>query len=109
MTRDTVCCQTESSWPNMDKDQDGVLGVKFHYKKLPDGCLAKTKVICSVCEAVCNYHSSNLSLTQHLKAKHPAETVCMEPCQSTLQECGAHGGITRPVRFHICVDCCGPF
>ena len=81
----------------MNKDKDAVLGGKFYFKKLPDGTLEKTKVICTVCKAEFNYHRSNSSLTYHLKAKHPTETTSSGPRQLTLQECGPRGRITKPV------------
>lgn len=90
------------SWLN--KEKDGVSGVKLRDKTLPDRCLVKTKVNCTVCEAAFHYCNSNLSLTQDLSANRPAETVCTEPHQATLQERAAHGGITRPAHFHTCVD-----
>lgn len=31
---------------DMDKNEDEVLAEKFHFEKLPDGPLEKTKVIC---------------------------------------------------------------
>ena len=78
-------------------DKDGLLGGKFHFKKLPDGSLDKTKTIYTVCKAEFNYHRSNTSLAYHLKAKYPAEMTSMAPRQSTLQECGTSGRITKPV------------
>lgn len=54
--------RTEPSWLKVDKDKDGVLGGKFHFKKLPEGSLEKTKVICTVCKVEFNYHRSNSSL-----------------------------------------------
>ncbi|KAI4810578.1 hypothetical protein KUCAC02_013517 [Chaenocephalus aceratus] len=77
-------------------DKGGLLGGKFHFKKLPDGSLDKTKAICTVCKAVFNYHRSSTSLAYHLKAKHPAEITSTGPRQSTLQECGTRGRITKP-------------
>lgn len=78
-------------------DKGGLLGGKFHFKKLPDGSLDKTKAICTVCKAEFNYHRSSTSLAYHLKAKHPAEITSTGPRQSTLQECGTRGRITKPV------------
>lgn len=82
-------------------DKDGLLGGKFHFKKLPDGSLEKSKVICALCKAEFNYHRSSTSLSYHLKAKHPAEVTSTGPRQSTLQECGARGRITKPVREKV--------
>lgn len=80
----------------MDKDKGGLLGGKFHFKKLADGSFERTKVICTFCKAEFNYHRSNSSLVYHLKAKHPAETTGLN--QATLQECGTRRGrITKPV------------
>nr|XP_033938920.1 zinc finger BED domain-containing protein 1-like [Pseudochaenichthys georgianus] len=78
-------------------DKGGLLRGKFHFKKLPDGSLDKTKAICTVCKAEFNDHRSSTSLAYHLKAKHPAKITSTGPRQSTLQECGTHGRITKPV------------
>ncbi|KAI4826882.1 hypothetical protein KUCAC02_030312 [Chaenocephalus aceratus] len=77
-------------------DKGGLLRGKFHFKKLPDGSLDKTKAICTVCKAEFNDHRSSTSLAYHLKAKHPAEITSTGPRQSTLQECGTRGRITKP-------------
>lgn len=76
---------------------DGILGGKFHFKKLPDGSLEKAKVICTLCKAEFNYHRSNSSLAYHLRAKHPTETTSTGPRQATLQECATRGRISKPV------------
>lgn len=76
---------------------DGILGGKFTFKKLPDGSVDKSKVICTLCKAQFNYHRSNSSLSYHLRAKHPTETTSTWPRQATLQECATRGRISKPV------------
>ncbi|XP_003442878.1 zinc finger BED domain-containing protein 1 [Oreochromis niloticus] len=78
-------------------DKDGLLGGKFYFKKLPNGLLDKTKVTCTICKAEFRYHRSNSSLCYHLRAKHPAESTSTGPCQSTPQDYGARGRITKQV------------
>ena len=43
---------------------------KFIFKKLPNGNLDKTKVVCTLCNAELVSRSSS-SLKYHLNAKHP--------------------------------------
>lgn len=88
----------------MNKNNEGLLRGMFHFKRSLDGSLKKTKVICTVCKAECNYHRRNSSLTNHLKAKHPTETISTGPRQSILQECGAHGWITKLVSKKVTND-----
>lgn len=63
--------------------------------------MEKTKVICTVCKAEFNYHRSNSSLTYHLKAKHPTETISMGLRQSIVQDCGIHGRIMKPLSERV--------
>uniref|UniRef100_A0AAZ1XRF2 BED-type domain-containing protein n=1 Tax=Oreochromis aureus TaxID=47969 RepID=A0AAZ1XRF2_OREAU len=79
-------------------DEGGLLGGKFLFKKLPDGLLDKTRVRCTICKAEFKYHRSSSSLPHHLRAKHPTESTSTGPRQSTLQEYGARGRITKNVR-----------
>ena len=44
---------------------------KFIFKKLPNGNLDKTKVVCTLCNAELVYCRSSSSLKYHLNAKHP--------------------------------------
>uniref|UniRef100_A0A3P9AS52 BED-type domain-containing protein n=1 Tax=Maylandia zebra TaxID=106582 RepID=A0A3P9AS52_9CICH len=82
-------------------DEGGLLGGKFLFKKLPDGLLDKTRVICTICKAEFKYHRSSSSLAYHLRAKHPTESTSTGPRQSTLQEYGACGRITKNVREKV--------
>ncbi|KAL3968626.1 lamin A/C [Sarotherodon galilaeus] len=79
-------------------DEGGLLGGKFLFKKLPDGLLDKTRVRCTICKAEFRYHRSSSSLAYHLRAKDPTESASTGPRQSTLQEYGARGRITKNVR-----------
>ncbi|XP_054592038.2 E3 SUMO-protein ligase ZBED1-like [Nothobranchius furzeri] len=49
----------------------GLLQGKFFFKKLPNGNLDKTKVVCTLCNAEFVYCRSSSSLKYHLNAKHP--------------------------------------
>ena len=49
----------------------GLLQGKYIFKKLPNGNLDKTKVICTLCNTELVYCRSSSSLKYHLKAKHP--------------------------------------
>ena len=49
----------------------GLLQGKFIFKKLPNGNLDKTKVVCTLCYAELVYCRSSSSLKYHLNAKHP--------------------------------------
>ncbi|KAF1380226.1 hypothetical protein PFLUV_G00184640 [Perca fluviatilis] len=49
----------------------GLLQGKFIFKKLPNGNLDKTKVVCTLCNAELVYCRSSSSLKYHLNAKHP--------------------------------------
>nr|XP_014267406.2 zinc finger BED domain-containing protein 1-like [Maylandia zebra] len=82
-------------------DEGGLLGGKFLFKKLPDGLLDKTRVRCTICKAEFKYHRSSSSLAYHLRAKHPTESTSTGPRQSTLQEYGACGRITKNVREKV--------
>ncbi|XP_026050112.1 zinc finger BED domain-containing protein 1-like [Astatotilapia calliptera] len=82
-------------------DEGGLLGGKFLFKKLPDGLLDKTRVRCTICNAEFKYHRSSSSLAYHLRAKHPTESTSTGPRQSTLQEYGACGRITKNVREKV--------
>ncbi|XP_051951401.1 E3 SUMO-protein ligase ZBED1-like [Xyrauchen texanus] len=76
----------------------GLLQGKFIFKKLPNGNLDKTKVVCTFCDAELVYCRSSSSLKYHLNAKHPlANAVDAGPStdvapeksrrQTTLFEC----------------------
>lgn len=63
---------------NADMDaaaKPGLLQGKFVFKKLPNGNLDKTKVVCTLCKAELVYCRSSSSLKYHLKAKHPLADV----------------------------------
>ncbi|KAL4007732.1 hypothetical protein ACER0C_001584 [Sarotherodon galilaeus] len=79
-------------------EEGGLLGGKFLFKKLPDGLLDKTRVRCTICKAEFRYHRSSSSLVYQLRAKHPTESASTGPRQSTFQEYGARGRITKNVR-----------
>ncbi len=49
----------------------GLLQGKCIFKKLPNGNLDKTKVVCTLCNAELVYCRSSSSLKYHLNAKHP--------------------------------------
>lgn len=53
----------------------GLLQGKFFFKKLPNGDLDKTKVVCTLCKAELVYCRSSSSLKYHLNAKHPLAEV----------------------------------
>ena len=48
----------------------GLLYGKFHFKKLQDGSVDKTKAVCTDCQAEFSYHRSTFSLNYHMQAKH---------------------------------------
>lgn len=52
-----------------------LLGGKFVFKKLPDGSLCKSVVVCTFCHKEFSYHRSNSSLRYHLNAKHAAAST----------------------------------
>lgn len=62
----------------MEKEK-GLLNGKFTFKKMPDGSLDKTKVICMYCRVEMNYHRSTSSLKYHLQAKHTADAESAPP------------------------------
>uniref|UniRef100_A0A3P9B7T1 BED-type domain-containing protein n=1 Tax=Maylandia zebra TaxID=106582 RepID=A0A3P9B7T1_9CICH len=93
MKRINTSLQTHASM-----DEGRLLGGKFLFKKLPDGLLDKMRVRCTICKAEFRYHRSSSSLVYHLRAKHPTESASTGPRQSTLQEYGARGRITKNVR-----------
>ena len=41
---------------------EGLLGVKFLFKRQNDGTIVKTKVVCSICQTEFSYHRSRSSL-----------------------------------------------
>ncbi|KAG7494933.1 zinc finger BED domain-containing protein 1-like [Solea senegalensis] len=53
----------------------GLLQGKFIFKKLPNGNLDKTRVVCTLCNAELVYCRSSSSLKYHLNAKHPFADV----------------------------------
>ncbi|XP_060792592.1 E3 SUMO-protein ligase ZBED1-like [Neoarius graeffei] len=75
----------------------GLLQGKFIFKKLPNGDIDKTKVVCTLCNAELVYCRSSTSLKYHLNAKHPlanaadagssTETPGKSHRQTTLFEC----------------------
>ena len=70
----------------------GLLQGKFIFKKLPNGNLDKTKVVCTVCNAELVYCRSSSSLKYHLNAKHPLDAgpstnVAQSRRPTTLFEC----------------------
>ena len=46
-----------------------LLDGKFHFKKLPDGLVDKTKAVCTDCQAKFSYHRQH-----HMQAKHTASS-----------------------------------
>ena len=52
----------------------GLLDGKFHFKKLRDGLVDKTKAVCTDCQAEFSYHQSTSSLNYHMQAKHTASS-----------------------------------
>uniref|UniRef100_A0A1A8BSK1 BED-type domain-containing protein n=1 Tax=Nothobranchius kadleci TaxID=1051664 RepID=A0A1A8BSK1_NOTKA len=74
----------------------GLLQGKFIFKKLPNGNLDKTKVVCTLCNAEFVYCRSSSGLKYHLNAKHPLANLedagpCVAQgksfCQTTMFEC----------------------
>lgn len=59
-------------WRAQDAEMDAnkILNGKFTFKKLPNGSIDKTKVICVLCRCELSYHRSTSSLKYHLMAKH---------------------------------------
>ncbi|XP_038149644.1 E3 SUMO-protein ligase ZBED1-like [Cyprinodon tularosa] len=65
-------------------DADSILNGKFSFKKLPNGSIDKTKVICVFCRCELSYHRSTTSLKYHLMAKHSADLNSPPPRQSQV-------------------------
>ncbi|XP_040208642.1 E3 SUMO-protein ligase ZBED1-like isoform X2 [Rana temporaria] len=63
-------------------DSNKILNGKFTFKKLPNGSIDKTKVICGFCGCELSYHRSTSSLKYHLMAKHTADGNSPLPGQS---------------------------
>lgn len=61
----------------------GVLNGKFRYKKLPDGSLEKTKVVCIYCSNELPFHRRTTSLKYHLWAKHILADVSKDASADT--------------------------
>src|SRR4029434_8768040 len=75
----------------------GLLGRKFLFQRQNDGTIDKTKVVCSICQAEFSDHRSSSSLSYHLNAKHPTESIPrLDGRQPTLHDISRK--ITRPVR-----------
>lgn len=53
----------------------GPVGGMFSYKKLSDGSLDKSIVVCMFCDKEFAYHGSTSSLRYHLNAKHFAASL----------------------------------
>ena len=52
-----------------------LLDGRFHFKKLQDGSVDKTKAVCTDCQAEFSYHRSTSSLNYHImQAKHTASS-----------------------------------
>ena len=78
---------------------EGLLGVKFLFKRQNDGTIDKTKVVCSICQDEFSYHRSSSSLSYHLNAKHPTESSPrLDGRQPTLHD---FTKITRPIREKV--------
>lgn len=60
-------------------DTNKLMNGKFTFKKLPDGSIDKTKVICVFCGCELSYHRSTSSLKYHLMAKHTADASTPPP------------------------------
>ena len=54
----------------MSETDPGVLNGKFRFKKLRNGSLDKTIVVCTYCSDELSFHRSTTSLKYHLRAKH---------------------------------------
>lgn len=59
-----------------------ILNGKFSFKKLQDGSVDKTKVICVYCKCEMSYHRSTSSLKYHLMSKHTADANFPPPRQN---------------------------
>ncbi|XP_077065477.1 E3 SUMO-protein ligase ZBED1-like [Siphateles boraxobius] len=72
-----------------EMDANTLLNGKFTYKKLPNGSIDKTKVICVYCRCELSYHRSTSSLKYHLMAKHTAADANSPPprqSQATMDD-----------------------
>ncbi|KAF0039251.1 hypothetical protein F2P81_007486 [Scophthalmus maximus] len=63
-------------------DANKILNAKFTFKKLPNGSIDKTKVICVFCCCELSDHRSTSSSKYHLMAKHTADANSPPPRQS---------------------------
>ena len=105
----------------MSKETDpGVLNGKFRFKKLQNGSLDKTKVVCTYCSDELSFHRSTTSLKYHLRAKHifantdaNTETRSSRARQATLAECSTAGSVnkttttklTNAIAKWVAIDC----
>ena len=65
--------------------EKGILDGKFHFKKLPDGSVDKTKAVCTDCQAEFSYHRSTSSLNYHMQAKHTANNSVSGSSSSSVR------------------------
>ena len=67
------------------KNVNAILNGKFTFKKLPNGGIDRTKVICSYCQCEMTYHRSLTSLKYHLTHRHTVAVDSPAPRQSQSQ------------------------
>ena len=70
----------------------GLLDGKFHFKKLWDGSVDKTKAVCTDCQAEFSYHQSTSSLNYHMQAKLAAA--------ATLKALAVAAAVFAPLQRH---------
>ena len=89
-------CNTDAQDTTREMETDemsllGSVGGNFSFKKLPDGNLDKSTVVCKLCKKEFFYNRST-SVRYHLNAKHVAAITDNTPslsrqcCQSTLDK-----------------------
>ncbi|KAF0036493.1 hypothetical protein F2P81_011805 [Scophthalmus maximus] len=63
-------------------DANKILNGGFTFKKLPNGSIDKSEMICVFCRCELSYHRSTSSLKYHLMTKHTADANSPPPRQS---------------------------
>ena len=74
LTLGITCCPMTLTADGSWMMERGLLDGKFHFKKLRDGSVEKTKAVCTDCQAEFSYHLSTSSLNYHMQAKHTASS-----------------------------------
>lgn len=96
-----------------EKDVDSMLNGKFTFRKLPNGGIDKSKVICVYCHRELSYHRSTSSLKYHLMAKHavdanapaPRQNVSMDHFQQKQMDTATKKRLTEAIAKWVATAC----